>query len=366
MSNIYILSQPIRTGKTTLLMNWINTRQNIGGILTPDADGRRKLYDISSQTYYDLQLDDDAPGLNIGRFVFDPEVFITARDILSQSLNGQYEWVVADEIGRLEMDRKEGLEPVISQLILYYKTHPASGSLLLVIRDYLLQNAIGYYGLQDATIVSGDFFAADQPADVYKQTVQTKNITGLVLCGGQSVRMGSDKAFLEYHGKPQCYHVYEMLQEICTDVFISCNASQQQKISKQYQCIVDNATFADAGPMTGLLSAFNEYPNSSFLLAGCDYPYFTKHDMMALLSAREPHFDAVCFYNNQSGFAEPLLTLYEKECALPLIKAYRQKQTSLRHFLDAIPVKYLVPSDPRSLRSIDTPDDFRHTTAGKE
>ncbi|MBK8495728.1 MAG: NTP transferase domain-containing protein [Chitinophagaceae bacterium] len=37
------------------------------------------------------------------------------------------------------------------------------------------------------------------------------NTYGLVLCGGNSSRMGTDKSMLQYYDKPQRYHVYDML-----------------------------------------------------------------------------------------------------------------------------------------------------------
>ena len=52
------------------------------------------------------------------------------------------------------------------------------------------------------------------------------------MCGGKSSRMGTDKSRIIYHEKEQQYHVYEMLQLICEDVFISCNKEQQAFIDK--------------------------------------------------------------------------------------------------------------------------------------
>lgn len=346
-SNIFILSQPIQTGKTTLLMNWIGTQQKVGGILTPDVDDRRKLYDIATTQYHNLQLDESSEGINVGRFVFSKDVFSHAQAILAQSVEKQYSWVIVDEIGRLEMDRKEGLEPAIGELIHHYKTHPTAGNLLLVIRDYLLEPAITYYGLESATVLPSDFF---------KAKTSPSGINGLVLCGGQSVRMGRDKAFIDYHGKAQCYHVYEMMQQVCDEVFLSCNATQKEKLSKQYQYIQDNATFANAGPMTGLLSAFHLQADSAFLVVGCDYPYFTQQDMMALQEARSPAYDAVCYLNPESNFEEPLLAIYEKSCAPLLLDYYKQGNTSLRHFLKTVRTKRILPLNIKAIKSIDIPE----------
>src|SRR6476660_5088570 len=123
-SNIYILSQPIQTGKTTLLQTWLKGQSNAGGILTPDVNGKRKLFDIATQTYFDLQLNEGDEGIRIGKFVFDTGIMQKARAILLDSKQQAYDWLVVDEVGRLEMDRKEGLEPALSDIIHHFKTQP--------------------------------------------------------------------------------------------------------------------------------------------------------------------------------------------------------------------------------------------------
>ena len=46
-------------------------------------------------------------------------------------------------------------------------------------------------------------------------------MNGLVLSGGQSSRMGRDKALIDYHGLPQYAYVYDLLLGFCDKVFIS-------------------------------------------------------------------------------------------------------------------------------------------------
>ncbi len=157
---IYILSQPIHSGKTTLLQNWISRQTSVGGILTPDIDGIRKLYDVSTGQYHTLQVNDmfDGVFLQIGKYRFSIQGFEKARDILLSSVNeNKFEWVVVDELGKLEMERKEGLEPAISQIINIYKANPP-GKLLLVIRDYLLEEAITHYDMQNVMVLHKTFF----------------------------------------------------------------------------------------------------------------------------------------------------------------------------------------------------------------
>src|ERR1043165_6645961 len=101
-------------------------------------------------------------------------------------------------------------------------------------------------------------------------------LTGLVVCGGQSSRMGTDKSMLNYHGKPQRYYLYEWLQQWCEEVYISCNADQAATIPGSYNTIADKDEWKDMGPMTGLLSVHTMLPGADMLVIGCDYPLLTK------------------------------------------------------------------------------------------
>lgn len=341
-SKIYIYSQPIQTGKTSRLQYWVKGKSTIGGILTPDRNGKRVLHQIATNQSHQFELNASEQGTSIGRFVFDTSAFEKARSILLNDITQPFDWVIVDEVGRLEINRKEGLEPAVSSLIEYVKHNSTSPKLMLVVRDYLLEEAMTHYQIEDAILVDETFFKMPELP-----------IAGLVLCGGQSVRMGKDKAMIRYHQLPQYAHVAQMLKSFCSDVFISCNTQQKYFLNSNYKAIEDNATFSNAGPMTGLLSAFELHSNSGLLVVGCDYPYFTKADMKALMEARDEQTDAVCYHNEASGFDEPLLAIYEKQCAPLLLQFYQNGQTSLQQFLKTIRTKRIVAANPQSLISVD-------------
>lgn len=349
-SQIFILSQPIQSGKTTLLQEWIKGKSNIGGILTPDVNGIRNLLDLSTNTFHTLQLNEQDEGMKIGRFVFDPKGFETAQKLLLESLDKDYEWVIIDEIGRLELDRKEGLEPALSVVIDFFSTQQTPTKLLLVVRDYLLEDVKQHYNIVDATLLRSEFFFT---AEVGRRGAQIK-LTGVVLCGGQSVRMGRDKAFIKYHSTEQYIHVADMMKAVCDAVLISCNVLQETKIIQPYKKIVDSATYKNTGPMTGVLSLFEQVNNSALLIVGCDYPYFSSTDMKALIDARENDIDVVCYHNPESGFDEPLLAIYEKQCASLLLDFFKQGNTSLQQFLKTVRTKRINPTTIESIISVDS------------
>ena len=96
-------------------------------------------------------------------------------------------------------------------------------------------------------------------------------LNGLVLAGGKSERMGTDKSLLAYHGRPQREHLYDMLLPVCQKVFVSCNTAQNANM--EIPGIEDR--FLGLGPMGGLLSAFQSAPDAAWLTVAGDMPDLT-------------------------------------------------------------------------------------------
>ncbi|OSZ78837.1 hypothetical protein CAP35_11475 [Chitinophagaceae bacterium IBVUCB1] len=161
-NNIYILSQPIHSGKTTLLMNWLQRTPNTAGILTPDVDKWRMLYDVAARTYHPLQVRASHPVndlVMIGKYRFSKTGFHLAQQLLLKGAESNAEWVIADEVGLLEIKQQTGLEPAISKIISLYNTRQVQhNKLLLVIRDYLLDDARLHYKIENATVLDKAFF----------------------------------------------------------------------------------------------------------------------------------------------------------------------------------------------------------------
>jgi len=324
-----------------MLMKWATARPEVAGILVPVIDGKRHLYDLSKKSYDLFESDaGDEEFEEVGRFRFRKNIFEKAQNVLMEAVIENPRWLIVDEVGKLELHRNSGLKPVISNIISRYKVGMNNSTLILCIRDYLLAEAIARYELQDALVVKNDFF----------------EVAGLVLCGGKSMRMGNDKALISYHGKPQFLHAYEMLGELMNEVFISCRPDQSLLFGK-LPLIVDSDEFKDAGPMTGLLSAFRRYPGKSFFVLGCDYPFFRYEDCVQLMQARDHGHGAVYMKHPVSGFAEPLLAVYESGCSGMLLSYFKDGNTSLSRFLKTIRTGQVHPASPESLKSIDTKED---------
>lgn len=150
---IYIFTGAIHSGKTTTLQTWLRNKPlNVGGILAPDKDGKRRLYDIARDHHYDFEMNGDHPAddtLMAGKYSFSKKTFKIAQEIMLRTMKENPDWMIVDELGKLELE-DQGLEPALREVINFYKGPDAKGRLILVIRDHLRDNAVEKYGLNTA------------------------------------------------------------------------------------------------------------------------------------------------------------------------------------------------------------------------
>jgi len=177
---------------------------------------------------------------------------------------------------------------------------------------------------------------------------------GLILSGGKSSRMGSDKSLIVYHEKPQCEYLFELLTAFCSKVFTSCR--KDQEVPERFHPLYDHYDYP--GPINGILSAFHAYPDSSWLIIAVDMPLVDENVLKVLIENRDKKKVATCFKHLVEGsFPEPLLTIWEP-LAYPLLLSYvNSGKISPRGFLEMADVKSIPVPDERILLNINFPED---------
>src|ERR1700733_6507562 len=115
--------------------------------------------------------------------------------------------------------------------------------------------------------------------------------------------MGFYKGSIDWYGKQQRYYMADMLAPFCTEVFLSCRADQQVN-NEPYKCLPD--TFTGLGPYGGILSAFREAPDNSWLVVACDLPLLNKKTLSYLIENRNVSTIATTFQSPVDEFPEPL------------------------------------------------------------
>lgn len=189
------------------------------------------------------------------------------------------------------------------------------------------------------------------------------SLYGLVVCGGKSTRMGTDKSMINYHGQPQRYHLYDMLVPLCEQVFISCNEEQATNIPDRYAVIVDKEPYKNIGPMAALLNAFEAYPEASFLVVGCDYPMLSEQHLNNLIKVSLQTKSNAASYNILECLYEPLIAVYQNNIKHYLEKKFKLKEFSLRMILEEHDAEITIPEKQIQILSIDNPQDKDIITA---
>lgn len=173
-----------------------------------------------------------------------------------------------------------------------------------------------------------------------KKHLRTVPLNGLVLAGGKSLRMGEDKGKIRYHKQPQREHAAALLAPFCQKSYLSV----AEEVDSDLPQIKDR--FLGLGPYGGILSAFQHNPNSAWLTVATDIPLLDEQTIAFLVSHRDSSKVASCFYNPETDFPEPLITIWEPR-AYPRLLSFLAKGYSC-------PRKVLINSDIALLKLNDT------------
>lgn len=184
-------------------------------------------------------------------------------------------------------------------------------------------------------------------------------VFGLVLAGGQSRRMGRDKALLDRDGQSQLSYVVELLDDCVDKVFVSTRAEQEDDERNQYERIVDR--YDDLGPIAGILTALEKHPEADWLVVACDLPNIDRRTILNLLQNRHDEKPFTAYSSSHDGLPEPLCAIYHAGC-LDIVQRFVDAGVNCpRKILIRSETHILEQPDPRSLDNVNTPDDLQNS-----
>ncbi|TGE27621.1 NTP transferase domain-containing protein [Hymenobacter metallicola] len=180
-------------------------------------------------------------------------------------------------------------------------------------------------------------------------------LRGLVLAGGQSQRMQTDKGRLNYHGLEQRAYAAQLLAQVCTDVHVSCRPDQLAQLPAGLAPLPDR--FLELGPMGGILSAFQLDPNAAWLVVACDLPFLSAATLQHLAHHRNGAKVATAFRSPENEFPEPLITIWEPRGYGTLLRFLGLGYSCPRKALINSDIELLAAPDPNELRNVNTPEE---------
>lgn len=179
-----------------------------------------------------------------------------------------------------------------------------------------------------------------------------KNILGVVLCGGQSKRMGSDKGLLKKDGTAWAVLIAQKLKDAGLDVVVSINEKQQQsyqKIFPETPLIIDHLPID--GPLDGLLSIHRNFPDKDILLMACDLIDMKPEVIQNLISSYISNQEFDYYVYEQHGFTQPFCAIYTARALAQVYEAFEQnllKKYSLHERFETGKTLYIPVGDEGS------------------
>lgn len=154
--------------------------------------------------------------------------------------------------------------------------------------------------------------------------INKKDITGIILAGGKSSRMGTDKGFLKLNNKPFVQYSIEALKALVSEIIIVSDNSDYDVFGLKR--ITDE--IKEAGPVSGIYSGLEASKTDYNLILSCDIPLITSEVLKKLINAIDGTSEIIQAESN--GKTMPLIALY-KRCVKDRFKNFlKQDERRLR------------------------------------
>ncbi len=193
------------------------------------------------------------------------------------------------------------------------------------------------------------------------------DISGIILSGGKSLRMGQNKAFIQIKGQPIIHRIHSLFKKLFKEIVIVTNQKElfSDLNAKVYEDLIPNRG-ALIGLYTGLF--FSSYPYS-FCVA-CDMPFLNEKVVRYLINQIKD--EDVILPKTNDGF-QPLHAIYSKNCQGAIKKILEEGKNKILDFYPFVKVKIIEEDqfknlDPelKSFININTPEELEILTSGNQ
>ncbi|KAB2332444.1 molybdenum cofactor guanylyltransferase [Bacillus mesophilum] len=194
--------------------------------------------------------------------------------------------------------------------------------------------------------------------------------TGIILAGGKSSRMGTNKALLQIDGKTVIERIAEELATIVDHVIVVTNTPEDYAFL-QLPMIADR--YIGKGPLAGIEAGLSLSATEKNLIVACDMPFISASLGSYLLSKLDDYQAAV---PERDGQKHPLFAAYRREarnCAEMFLK---EEKLAIRNMLNYIQTVYIrvesmkIPINELTLFNMNYPEEYKKaaqiSSEGKE
>lgn len=155
-------------------------------------------------------------------------------------------------------------------------------------------------------------------------------VTGIILAGGKSSRMGTDKAMLQINGHSFLQRCHNVLNELCDEIIISSS----NPIHELNNTLRVADIYPEKGPLGGLHAALSASKNAINLCLSVDTPFVTLEFLKWMLDQQK---DDKSFFIKEGGRFHPLIGVYQKSAAKSIEIALKNNSLRTTELIQKLP-----------------------------
>ena len=196
----------------------------------------------------------------------------------------------------------------------------------------------------------------------------------IILCGGQSRRMGRDKGSLIIKDKPMIKYILSTLNNEIDEVIIVLNDSKRidkymefinpEDYSYKLKFVEDK--IKNKGPISGSLTGLENISSEYAIVFPCDNPFVTKNTIQTLFNELSDNIQAVVPYHDPEDklkTSEPLHSIYNKNIIPIINEQILNDSLHIKGIIEKIDTKFVLIDNKKILkkefRNLNHPEDLK-------
>lgn len=185
-----------------------------------------------------------------------------------------------------------------------------------------------------------------------------KKVSGYILAGGKSSRMGTDKGLLDFKGKMIIEQIIEQFRPAVNNLVIVSN----NEVYRQFGLTVIPDIIKDMGPAGGIFAALTHSDSEQNFILGCDMPFVNTAAIQFII---DHAVQAQVIIPVRDGKMEPLFGVYSKSCLLQWHELIQQGFLKLQEMVKQVSLLQIDTNDNPLFNyplfvNINTPEEFKN------
>ena len=195
----------------------------------------------------------------------------------------------------------------------------------------------------------------------------------IILCGGQSRRMGRDKGSMIIQDKPMIKHVLSTLNHTINEVIIVLN--NKERIDK-YKSFINPSDYAftltfvedkikNKGPLPGIMTGLSQISGQFALVLPCDSPFVSCEYIETIFKEIDESYQAIVPFHDEKDrlkTSEPLHSIYSRDIIHTIEKLVDEDVLHIKGLIETVDTKFVLIDnkkiEKKEFRNLNRPEDI--------